>query len=88
MPTVCQPSRLPRTSHNRAPDLSEEDRSRRAHPVYPAPVGAAVLRAVFFNRLGEIRDRSFDQQRYRSSGLDLLTAAIILWNTVYPAWYS
>ena len=36
-----------------------------------------------FNRLGEIRDRSFEQQRYRASGLNLLTAAIVLWNTVY-----
>ena len=38
-------------------------------------------RAVFFNRLGEIRDRSFEQQRYRASGLNLVTAAIV-WNTV------
>ena len=40
-------------------------------------------RAVFFNRLGEIRDRSFEQQRYRDSGMNLVTAAIVLWNTVY-----
>lgn len=45
----------------------------------------ALGRAVFFNRLGEIRDRSFENQRYRASGLNLLTAAIILWNTVYLA---
>ena len=43
----------------------------------------AMARAVFFNRLGEIRDRSFEQQRYRASGLNLVTAAIVLWNTVY-----
>ncbi len=43
----------------------------------------ALARAVFFNRLGEIRDRSFEQQRYRASGLNLVTAAIMLWNTVY-----
>ncbi len=43
----------------------------------------ALARAVFFNRLGEIRDRNFDQQRYRASGLNLVTAAIVLWNTVY-----
>ncbi len=43
----------------------------------------ALARAVFFNRLGEIRDRSFEQQRYRASGLNLVTAAIVLWNTVY-----
>lgn len=43
----------------------------------------ALARAVFLNRLGEIRDRSFDQQRYRASGLTLVTGAIVLWNTVY-----
>jgi len=43
----------------------------------------ALARAVFFNRLGEIRDRRFEQQCYRASGLNLVTAAIVLWNTVY-----
>ena len=43
----------------------------------------AMARAVFFNRLGEVRDRSFEQQRYSASGLNLVTAAIVLWNTVY-----
>ena len=43
----------------------------------------ALARAVFYNRLGEIRDRSFEQQRYRASGLNLATAAIVLWNTTY-----
>ena len=42
----------------------------------------ALARAVFFHRLGEIRDRGFGQQRYRASGLNLLTAASVLWNTV------
>jgi TnpA family transposase len=43
----------------------------------------ALRRAVFFNRLGEIRDRSYENQRHRASGLNLVVAAIILWNTVY-----
>ncbi len=43
----------------------------------------ALARAVFFNRLGEIRDRSFQTQQHRASGLNLVTAAIALWNTVY-----
>ena len=43
----------------------------------------ALARAVFFNRMGEIRYRSFEQQRYRASGLNLVTAAIVLWNTAY-----
>lgn len=43
----------------------------------------ALARAVFFHRLGELRDRSFESQAYRASGLNLLVAAIILWNTRY-----
>jgi TnpA family transposase len=43
----------------------------------------ALARAIFFHRLGEIRDRSFENQRNRASGLNLVTAAIVLWNTVY-----
>ena len=38
----------------------------------------ALRRAVFFNRLGEIRDRSYENQRHRASGLNLLVAAIIM----------
>lgn len=43
----------------------------------------SLARAVFFYRLGEIRDRSYENQRYRASGLNLVVAAITLWNTVY-----
>ena len=43
----------------------------------------ALARAVFFYRLGEMRDRSYENQAYRASGLNLLVAAIILWNTRY-----
>lgn len=43
----------------------------------------ALARAVFLNRLGEMRDRSYENQRYRASGLNLVVSAIILWNTVY-----
>jgi len=42
-----------------------------------------LARAVFSNRLGEMRDRSFENQRYRASGLNLVIAEIVLWNTVY-----
>ncbi len=37
-------------------------------------------------RSGELRDRSFEQQRYRASGLNLVTAAVVLWNSVYLEW--
>jgi TnpA family transposase len=38
------------------------------------------------NGLCETRYRSFEQQRYRASGLNLLKGAIVLWNTVYLIW--
>lgn len=43
----------------------------------------ALARAIFFCRLGEMRDRTFENQAYRASGLNLLVAAVIMWNTQY-----
>jgi TnpA family transposase len=43
----------------------------------------SLSRAIFFHRLGEVRDRSFEDQSLRASGLNLAVAAIVLWNTVY-----
>jgi len=43
----------------------------------------ALTCTEFFNCHDEIRDRSFEQQRYQSCGLSLVAAAIVLWNTVY-----
>jgi TnpA family transposase len=43
----------------------------------------ALTRAVHFNRLGESRDKTFENQLHRASGLNLVVGAIILWNTVY-----
>jgi hypothetical protein len=42
-----------------------------------------VRPAVFFHRQGEIRDRTFENQSFRASGLSPITAAIVHWNTVY-----
>jgi TnpA family transposase len=64
--------------------LQNVDLRRRVHAgLNKGEARNALARAIFFNRLGEIRDRSFEQQRYRASGLNLVTAAIVLWNTVY-----
>jgi TnpA family transposase len=43
----------------------------------------ALRRAVFFHHQGEIPDRTFENQSFRASGLSLITAAIVHWNTVY-----
>lgn len=42
-----------------------------------------LKRAVFFHERGEIRDRSYDSQAFRASGLNLVVSAIVYWNTVY-----
>jgi TnpA family transposase len=44
-----------------------------------------LKRAAFFHERGEIRDRSFDSQAFRASGLNLVVSAIVHWNTVYLA---
>ena len=43
----------------------------------------SLARAVFIHRLGEIRDRTYENQQHRASGLNLLFSAIALWNTCY-----
>lgn len=43
----------------------------------------ALARAVCFHRLGRIRDRDAESRQHRASGLNLVVAAIILWNTIY-----
>lgn len=43
----------------------------------------ALARAVCFHRLGRLHDRTAQAQHHRASGLALVTAAIVLWNTVY-----
>jgi Tn3 transposase DDE domain len=49
----------------------------------PAEARNALARAIFFCQLGELRDRAFERQAYRASGLNLVVAAVILWNTRY-----
>ena len=44
-----------------------------------------LARAVFFNRLGQLHDRTHENQQHRAAGCNLVVAAIILWNTVYLA---
>ena len=64
--------------------MQDPDLRRRSHVgLNKGEQQNALRRAVFFNRLGEIRDRSYENQRYRASGLNLVVAAIILWNTIY-----
>jgi TnpA family transposase len=64
--------------------LSEPDLRQRSHAgLNKGEASNALRRAVFFHRQGEIRDRTFENQGFRASGLSLITAAIVHWNTVY-----
>jgi TnpA family transposase len=43
----------------------------------------SLARAVCVHRLGEIRDRTYENQQHRASGLNFVVTTIILWNTRY-----
>jgi len=42
-----------------------------------------LARAVFIGRLGELRDRAHESNQLRAAGCTRITAAIVLWSTVY-----
>jgi TnpA family transposase len=64
--------------------LKSPELRRRAHAgLNKGEARNALARAIFFHSLGELRDRTFENQFFRASGLNLLVAAIILWNTKY-----
>jgi TnpA family transposase len=64
--------------------LSDPELRQRSHAgLNKGEASNSLRRAVFFHRQGEIRDRTFENQSFRASGLSLITAAIVLWNTVY-----
>ena len=43
----------------------------------------SLARKVFFGSLGEVRDRTYEDQLNAASSLNLLLAAIVCWNTVH-----
>ncbi len=43
----------------------------------------ALDQAIFLHKQGRFADRTLENQSYRASGLNLVTAAIVYWNTVY-----
>jgi len=53
------------------------------HGLNKSELRNALAKSVFVHRLGEVRDRSMESQLHRASGLNLIIAAIVLWNTVY-----
>ena len=64
--------------------LSDPPLRQRSHAgLNKGEASNSLRRALFFHRQGEFRDRTFENQSFRASGLTLVTAAIVHWNTVY-----
>ena len=62
--------------------LTDRDLQRRAQiGLSMGEAHRALKRALFFNRLGELRARTCENQAYGTAGLNLLAAAITYWNT-------
>ncbi|WP_244935233.1 Tn3 family transposase, partial [Acuticoccus sediminis] len=62
--------------------IADADLQRRAQlGINKGEAHHALKRAIAFGRRGEIRDRSAEGQHHRMAGLNLVTAAIIHWNT-------
>ena len=66
-------------------DWLQDPELRRRSPLDSTRASSGMRSAALFSSidLAEIRDRSYENQLHRASGLNLLVAAIILWNTVY-----
>jgi hypothetical protein len=68
----------------RAHWLSDPDLGQHSHArLNKGEASNSVHRAVFFHRQGEIRGRTFENQSFHASGLSMITAAIVHWNTVF-----
>jgi Tn3 transposase DDE domain len=64
--------------------LSDPALRQRSHAgVNKGEASNSLRRALFFHRQGEFRDRTLENQSFRASGLTIVTAAIVHWNTVY-----
>ena len=60
-----------------------EQRRRATRELNKGEAENALKRAIFFHRIGRIRDHSLQGQSHRASALNLVAGAIVLWNTTY-----
>ncbi|WP_017183084.1 Tn3 family transposase, partial [Sphingobium xenophagum] len=64
--------------------LENPDLRRRCHAgLNNSEQRHALTQAIYTFRQGRIIDRSHEAQKYRASGLNLVIAAIVYWNTIY-----
>jgi hypothetical protein len=79
---ICKPPEPP-SAHKRWGQAACRLRHRVTAGLNKGEAKNTLAKAACFHRLGEIRDRTYESQRHRASGLNLVVTAIILWNTVY-----
>ena len=60
-----------------------EERRKATRELNKGEAENALKRAIFFHRTGRLRDRSLRAQSQRAGGLNLVAAAIVLWNTTH-----
>ncbi len=60
-----------------------EQRRRATRELNKGEAENALKRAIFFHRIGRIRDHALQAQSHRASALNLVAGAIVLWNTTY-----
>ena len=60
-----------------------EERRKATRELNKGEAENALKRAIFFHRTGRLRDRSLQAQSHRAGGLNLVAAAIVLWNTIH-----
>jgi TnpA family transposase len=60
-----------------------EQRRRAARELNKGEAENALKHAIFFHRVGRIRDHALQAQSHRASALNLVAGAIVLWNTTY-----
>lgn len=60
-----------------------EERRRATQELNKGEAENALKRAIFFHRLGRLRDHGIQSQSHRANALNLVAGAIVLWNTTY-----
>jgi len=80
---VLDPVRA-RSSSHQPTSLQQPELRRRAHiGLNKGELRNSLARALRFYRRGAVADRDREEQQRKASGLNLVLAAISLWNTVY-----
>src|SRR3546814_17325558 len=59
-----------------------EQRRRATRELNKGEAENALKRAIFFHRIGCIRDHALQAQTHRASALNLVAGANVLWNTI------